>query len=243
MKTAQTAAIQSLWIGTTLSIIEQLCIRSFLANGHEFHLYSYETNLKNCPDGVILKDANEIVPHERVYKDIAQTYTSFANWFRYKLLFMKGGWWVDMDVVCLKYFNFNQDYCFTTEMITDTGVPQIITNNAVIKAPQKAEFLHEMIVTMEKTDLKNARWGTFGSRFLEQILKNYESENYIQPMYVFCPINWHQIELFFVDNLDMTFEHCHAIHLWNNIWSKRGISKHDRFGDTALIEKLKRMYL
>ncbi len=33
---------QSLWIGAELSAMEQLSIRSFLANGHEFHLYTYQ---------------------------------------------------------------------------------------------------------------------------------------------------------------------------------------------------------
>lgn len=234
--------IQSLWIGDQLSLIEQLCIRSFIANGHQFHLYSYSKKINNCPEGTIIKDANDIIPFTKVYKDVAKTYTSFANWFRYKLLYLKGGWWVDMDVICLKNFDFDEDYCFTTEMITDSGSPQIIANNAVIKSPKKAPFLHEMLEIMDATDLVKSPWGVFGSRFLEKILKNYESEDYIQPMYVFCPINWHQTDLLFTDNLEMTFDHCHAIHLWNNIWSKKGISKETSFSSTSLIEKLKYRY-
>ena len=36
-----TDPIQSLWIGGELSPMEQLSIASFLAHGHEYHLYSY----------------------------------------------------------------------------------------------------------------------------------------------------------------------------------------------------------
>ena len=32
--------IKSLWIGDQLSRLEQLCIKSFLYHGHEFHLYT-----------------------------------------------------------------------------------------------------------------------------------------------------------------------------------------------------------
>src|SRR5258706_6206464 len=34
--------IQGLWIGPTLSQMEQLSIASFLANGHEYHLFVYD---------------------------------------------------------------------------------------------------------------------------------------------------------------------------------------------------------
>ena len=235
--------IQSLWVGGRLSIIEVLCIKSFVDNGHEFHLYSYEQDINALKAGAIIKDANEIIPLEEVYKDVANTYTSFANWFRYKLLYAKGGWWVDMDVICLKNFNFKDDYCFTTEVYFNLGVRQTIANNAIIKSPPKAEFLKDMIEEMGKVNLTKAPWGIFGSRFLEKILKNYESEQYIQPTYVFCPINWHETELFFKDKIEMTFDHCHAIHLWNNIWSKKGINKAARFNPSSLIEKLKSKYL
>ena len=34
--------IQSLWIGGSLSNLEILSIKSFLQNGHTYHLYTYE---------------------------------------------------------------------------------------------------------------------------------------------------------------------------------------------------------
>ena len=46
--------IQSLWIGNNLSDMEQLCIQSFLDNGHEYHLYVYEP-IQNIPHGSLLK--------------------------------------------------------------------------------------------------------------------------------------------------------------------------------------------
>jgi len=235
--------IQSLWIGNKVSILEKLCIKSFLDNGHEFHLYVYDGEIENCPEGTIFKDANEIIPKESVYKDIVNSYTSFANWFRYKLLYERGGWWVDMDVVCLKKFDFRDDYCFTTEVIFDYGPPMTITNNAIIKAPKKADFLSNMLALMEQKDLITASWGKFGSRFLERVLKHYDSKAYIQPTHVFCPINWHQISLFFKENVDMTFDDSYAIHLWNNIWSKHSINKNATFHPNSIIEKLKAQYL
>ncbi|HET7290318.1 MAG TPA: hypothetical protein VFJ67_07775, partial [Thermodesulfobacteriota bacterium] len=52
--------IQSMWIGSELSVMEQLSIISFLSNGHSYHLYTYN-EVKNVPEGVTLKDANGII--------------------------------------------------------------------------------------------------------------------------------------------------------------------------------------
>ena len=52
--------IQSLWIGKELSVMEQMCLSSFVKNGHEVHLYTYD-NVKNIPEGVQIKDGNDIL--------------------------------------------------------------------------------------------------------------------------------------------------------------------------------------
>jgi hypothetical protein len=57
--------MQSLWIEERLSRIELLSLQSFLANGHECHLYVY-SDVSGVPSGVILKDAASIIPREFV---------------------------------------------------------------------------------------------------------------------------------------------------------------------------------
>jgi hypothetical protein len=104
--------IQSLWVGGRLSTMEQLCIRSFQAHGHEFVLYVYEAT-EGVPPGTVVMDANTIIPASRIftYRE-HQTYAGFANFFRYKLLLERGGWFVDADMVCLRPFGFDDDYVF-----------------------------------------------------------------------------------------------------------------------------------
>ena len=104
--------IQGLWIGPGLSVMEQLSITSFLRNGHEYHLYVYDT-VKNIPIGTVIKNANDVLPSSRIfqYKD-RPSYAGFANWFRYELLFEHGGWWADVDTICLKPFDFSEQYVF-----------------------------------------------------------------------------------------------------------------------------------
>ena len=58
--------VQSLWIGNRLSTLERLAIASFLANGHEYHLYGYG-DVQGVPRGVTLKDGNAILPESRLF--------------------------------------------------------------------------------------------------------------------------------------------------------------------------------
>ena len=111
--------VQGLWIGDELSLLEQLSIKSFLANGHEYHLYVYD-DIKNIPKGTIVKDANEIIDSSEIYKNTYQSpeygYLGFSDYFRVKLIYDKGGYWVDTDLVCLKHFDFEEDYVFSPEI-------------------------------------------------------------------------------------------------------------------------------
>ena len=108
--------IQGLWIGSQLSVMEQLSIASFLQNGHEYHLYVYDEP-KNIPAGTLVKDATEILRASSIFQyKQCPSYAGFSNFFRYKLLLERGGWWVDTDTVCLKPFDFPEQYVFSSEI-------------------------------------------------------------------------------------------------------------------------------
>lgn len=106
--------VQGLWIGRSLSLVERLSIKSFLANGSDFHLYTYEP-IENVPDGTTLKDANEIVPQEDFFVSKKGGLAGFSDFFRWHLLDRRGGVWVDLDVVCLRPFDFGDDIVFGYE--------------------------------------------------------------------------------------------------------------------------------
>src|SRR4051794_6165389 len=109
--------IQSLWIGERLSAMERLCISSFLQHGHPYDLYVYR-DIAGIPLGTVVLDGNQILPASRIFTYTEhQTYAGFANFFRYKLLLEKGGWFVDADTICLRPFHFRDDYVFSSEGI------------------------------------------------------------------------------------------------------------------------------
>jgi hypothetical protein len=125
--------IQGLWVGDRLSVMEQLCIRSFQKHGHRFVLYVYG-DTAGIPPGTVVADGNSILPASRIftYRE-HKTYAGFANIFRYKLLLEKGGWFVDADLVCLRPFDFQDQYVFSSEGINGRQV----VNVGAIKAPPR----------------------------------------------------------------------------------------------------------
>ena len=111
--------VQSLWVGDKLSRLEYYSIKSFLVLGYTFHLYVYN-KVKNIPKGTIIKDANEIMPAKEIF-NLKSTFLPFSDIWRYKMLYKKGGYWVDMDMICIKALDFKEEYVFSSERTIKEG--------------------------------------------------------------------------------------------------------------------------
>src|SRR5262245_2041 len=109
---ASPGIIEMFWHGAALSRLEQLSMRSFLANGHAVRLHVYREPA-NLPAGVELADAGSTLPAEAIFvHEKTGSVASFADWFRYKLLWERGGLWADTDVVCLRPWRYEQPEIF-----------------------------------------------------------------------------------------------------------------------------------
>ena len=154
--------IQGLWVGNELSVMEQLSIASFLRNGHEYHLYVYE-DVKHIPPGTSIKDGNEILPASRIFQYKQQvSYAGFSNFFRYKLVLERGGWWVDTDTICLKPFDFEAEYVFSSEF----AMGQEFINSGILKAPAGSELMAYAWRVCETKDPEHLVWGETGPRLM-----------------------------------------------------------------------------
>ena len=231
--------IQGLWIGSELSVMERLSASSFLANGHEYHLYVYD-DLKNVPEQVVIKDANEILPASMIflYKHSA-SYAGFANFFRYKLLEERGGWWVDTDVVCLKPFDFQEEYVFASEISNDTQ----FVNNGIIKAPAASEIMAYACQICAEKDNDKLGWGETGPRLLTEAVKRFSLESYVCDYRVFCPLGYLEWQKVLDPAGELAFDQStYAVHLWNEMWRREGKDKNATYHTDCLYEQLKRKY-
>jgi hypothetical protein len=123
--------VNGLWIKGALSPLEILTIQSFISNDYEFILWTYDEFIVYSQiENLIIRDAREIIPESQVfsYKLSNQfghgkgSYAGFSDVFRYQLLYLNGGWWVDMDVTCIKRFEFESSYVFRKSKLTNDFV-------------------------------------------------------------------------------------------------------------------------
>jgi mannosyltransferase OCH1-like enzyme len=232
--------VQGLWIGSELSAMERMSINSFLMNGHEYHLYVYD-DVKRVPEGAVIKDGNEILPSSMIflYKDYA-SYSGFSNFFRYKLLLDKGGWWADTDLICLKPFDFHEEHVFASEIIHD----DVLITSGVIKAPAGSQAMRYAWQVCQTKNPQQLVWGETGPKLMAETVREFSLEAYVKPCNVFCPLSvldWHKVR---EPDGDLTFaETTHAVHLWNEAWRRTGHDKNASYHPDCLYEKLKRKYL
>jgi len=256
--------IKTLWIGTELSSIEQLSIKSFLAWNHQVELFVY-SDVKHIPPGAILRNANEILPESLIFRyKHNKSLAAFANWFRYKLLHEEGGIWVDLDVVCLKPFQFDRELIFGKEEYGKF-------NNAVLggqpghplfkfmmdQAASPNSFLPFDTFNEKRRKLNrkylqgnnrgNLKWGETGPVGLSKAIYYLGLEDYALPYTAFYPIHpkcWDSIFDSTYPDPDKTFPNSFAIHLWNEMVKSNSLyGKDKQYPKDSLIEALKKRFL
>jgi Glycosyltransferase sugar-binding region containing DXD motif len=217
--------IQSLWVGGKLSPMETACIRSFLKHGHEFCLYSY-TPVEGVPWGVDVRDANEVVPSFNIQR--FQNLANFSDMFRYALLFKEGGWWVDLDVYCLKNFDFPQPYVFSSQLCNWDGAHPERLASCVIKAPAGSPMLSYCLDEIARTDLAHIRWAAIGPELLQSAHERFGLRAYTWSKNVFCPLEHYEAPANIVGaGTDKTVFPAEtvAVHLWNEELRRAGVDK------------------
>ena len=260
--------VQGLWIGSQLSQIEVACISSYLKQGHEFHLYAY-SSFPNLPKGAVWKDANEIIPEQDIFtyeKGPGKgSYAAFANLFRYKLLFEKGGWWSDMDFICLKPLPKPSRMFIAAEWKTQpsrwsgairTRLTQlerlgwrlkIIKSNINFSKPCNGLIFcnpHNPILEQAYTIAKsqstaNLSWGDTGPNLINQLLTETDSDKYIIGLpELFLPVGGYQVKIFFDSCSPTILNNSYTVHIYNELWRRMGKSKEGPFPAGSLIEQI-----
>lgn len=234
---------KGLWIGKELSPNELLCINSYLYHGHQFELYIYDP-IRNIPDSVIVKDANAIIPESEIFTYSSgkhrKSLSTFSNIFRYKLLFELGGWWSDMDAICVKPYDLDQEYVFMQEKLRDSTPGKVCSG--IIKCPSSAPamlYCYEQAKKLSENH-QNLKWGEIGPALVAEAVSKFSLEKYVVPTNYFSPISYIDIpELFTASELP---EETYSVHLFNEGWRLRSISKNGIYPKKSLYESLKKKY-
>jgi len=229
--------MRSLWIGDALSNVERLCVQSFLDHGHAFHLYTY-ADVDGVPAGAVKKDAGEILPADEIFKRPGEDVRGLADYFRYALLAERGGWWVDMDLICIKPFDFDDEIIFVEEFEGDMHY-----QNAVLRfPPQHPLMLRMRDLCADKLSKESHGHGMLGGpRILSQHIRAFGLEAHAKPLLQFVMLQDTPLLAFnntFRQGLHFP-ANTHSIHLGNMFLDRVNIDKNAQYDAESLFEQLK----
>jgi hypothetical protein len=199
----------------------------------------------------MLKDAREILPAERIFlypKEPGKgSIASFSDLFRYVLLYKKGGWWTDLDVVCLKFYDFSRDIALCSQKhrtrhfkLFPVVRPKYVNTN-VMKCPAGWKLLQYCRKAVEKMDLNKIRWGEPGPDLLHRAVQKFAVTHYVEPYNVFNPIPWYDIGQLFLNTIPD--ENTYGIHLYGDMWQRAGLDPDGPYPADCLYGRLRERYL
>lgn len=247
--------IQMLWVGESVSQLEHLCMQSFLSNGHPIHLYTYG-QINNVPNDVTCLNAGDILNKERIFLHKG-SYACFADLFRWKLLFEKGGYYCDTDILCLKPFDFREESIIGLESHKKFNI-------AVLKFPKHHFLCEEMLdcaenpLKLKPYDNRKIRrkkilkklspttkaigWGeTAGPPAVSRVIEHFNLVNQIaiKNFTYFYPISAGNWDALFDNTLtnEALFKNTHAVHLWNEMIRRSDTDKNAPLSRNSFIGK------
>lgn len=239
--------VSGLWIGKALSEIEQMSIKSFLQNNYNYDLYIYEP-VENIPEGTNVKDANEILPSSEIFAYKNSSFSAVSNIFRFQLLYQKKAIWVDLDIICTKFYDFNKDkYLFITE--PDKTYKTEKLGSCIMKIPQNDIIAFDAIERCKREKEKVLKgeivWG-IGPRTVKFIVDKYALQQYVKPWkFSNCCANKHfeciidpnfKEEGEYFNSVSKIPKENHFIHLWNEYMRRNNIDKNGIPENTFLKE-------
>ena len=244
--------IQSLWIGGSLSKMEQLSALSFINQGHEYHLYTYG-DVQGIPDGVVVKDAREILDRSEIFTYRNGSYSAFSNLFRFTLLERKGGYWADTDLVCVRSLKDFDHMPFVIITEPDLYYKVETPTSCLIKLPKGSEVAKEgiRIQRMHKVLIQKGRltWSS-GPATVKQLVEKYNLSSGLLGWRTVCSCSWADAKSIvdpsgkYNTSVTTTLSNLpvdtYCIHLWNEVWRRKGLDKNKTYSSNSLYEELKR---
>jgi hypothetical protein len=231
----------TLWIGGNLGPIGAACLASFVRRGHRVVLHAYDPPA-DVPAGVEIADAALTIPAARIFRHKASgSYSLFSNLFRYELLRLGRGLWIDCDVYCVRRVTATSAHIYGWQR------PGSI-NGAVLGLPSDAPVLERLISLFDKQSpvlpwltaaqarelqarrlagevfsLADLPWGVAGPEALTYLLTQAGLARHAAPLEVFYPLPWNQGPLLFraaVDMRRLVRPRTMTMHLWNETASQ-----------------------
>ena len=258
--------VGTLWIGGSLSWMEQLCLKSFVDRGQKITLFSYEP-IPNVPEGVIRRDGREVLETDNFLKyEKKDSFALFADLFRLHMIARNPGMiWVDTDVYCLRPMDYDDDHVMGFEL---PGEPRV--NNAVLGLPAQGPLLaamlaytsdvygippfvkeklqdeyHAAAAAGRQVHVSQQPWGVWGPMMVTHFTHALGLADKAQPLDAFYPITFPD-RLKFLRPADvaerMITPRTTALHLWASNKRELGLRHHGVPPAGSYLDKLLKVH-
>ena len=241
------SVIRMLWVGGQLSPLEVLSIKSWLAHGFPVTLYTYG-DIENAPKGCELKNAEEIMPRSSVFAHSAKTgkskgsFAGFADIFRWNLLNKVGGFWSDCDIVCLRSFELPKSFVAASELARTFNADHMAVTNCFFGGEAGHPVFAAACETIKEFDPETLGWGEVGTQLIGQLVDSQNLDRSVLSSGAFNKISpYRMISAMFAPNdgsFDRELGNAWGVHLYNEVWRSRGISKWGPFPRDSVIHHL-----
>ena len=231
--------VAGLWIGGSLTWLEQLCLTSFVRMGHPTALYTYG-DVGGVPDGVEVCDGNTIMANPEIYThERSGSVALFSDVFRYHLLKNAPDTiWIDTDIYAVRPLETGSPYAFGYE--TDRQM-----NGAVLGMPHDCEMLDLLLDltsdpynipefhnqhAQERHRVAKAEgnpvhasempWGVWGPHAVTWAARKAGVADHSQAREVFYPVHFAERNLFFKRPrlvMNMIKPNTLTVHIWGRI--------------------------
>lgn len=155
---------------------------------------------------------------------------AFSDYFRFNLLYSKGGVWVDLDMICLNYTDLTQEYIFSQEIDHDKTKARVTTS--FLKFPKGSDFGKNLIQDAEKIidNRKIIPWGIIGPWFLADEVEKYHLQKYKWDYRQTCQISCHKVKNF-ISKRKKIDETKPFLHLFSEMWRSKKMEKNLLYKD------------
>jgi len=142
---AELPPVGALWIGGSLTWLEQVCLKSFVDQGHPTILYTYG-EVAGVPEGVELRDGRKVLDTDDFHTHARTgSVALFSDLFRFHLLAQDPEIiYIDTDVYSVRPIPGNEAHVFGYEFwVEERQKGQI--NGAVLRLPQDSPALQGLL--------------------------------------------------------------------------------------------------
>lgn len=238
------------WEGK-LTILEKACIKSFIDNGFNVKLWSYN-NLEF--EGAETCNAAEVLSYDTLYSlcshDDAngktKTQSSLAaisDVLRIALInHVGGGWWFDTDCFCLRPVEDFTKLRNGAKLCAGIQYNSFVTNGALyMDTEYSKKYLDDLIKFVYLMRNKRKEWGVFGPKFLQTFIKNNNSKTAILPKEFFYGIGWDEFD-YFVDpklynKAKEKIKNSYLSHIFTTSFNTRKLNKNEYCPEGSLLDE------